>query len=147
MGPKCGPGDRLSNAEVSSKSGQWRPDWWQKCVLKKTQEPTILGANYSNRKVTAQHTFQCRNNFGSKGRLHPLAGHLRPLARRLRPLTGRLRPLTRPVRPLASPAKRKMALKRVPRTRISVSTPELAIVFRGESVSGHPGARGGPKMD
>ena len=26
-----------------------------------------------------------------------------------------------------------------------VSTPELAIIFRGESVSGHPGARGGPK--
>ena len=38
-----------------------------------------------------------------------------------------------------------MATKRVPRARISVSTPELAIIFRGESVSGHPGARGGPK--
>ena len=25
-----------------------------------------------------------------------------------------------------------------------MSTPELAIIFRGESVSGHPGARGGP---
>ena len=25
-------------------------------------------------------------------------------------------------------------------------TPELAIIFRGESVSGHPGARGGPKV-
>ena len=36
-----------------------------------------------------------------------------------------------------------MATKRVPRARISVSTPELAIIFRGESVSGHPGARGG----
>ena len=41
--------------------------------------------------------------------------------------------------------KRKMATKRVPRARISVSTPELAIIFRGESVSGHPGAGGGPK--
>ena len=38
-----------------------------------------------------------------------------------------------------------MATKRVPKARISVSTPELAIIFRGESVSGHPGARGGPK--
>ena len=28
---------------------------------------------------------------------------------------------------------------------ILVSTPELAVIFRGESVSGHPGARGGPK--
>ena len=51
LGPKCAPGGRLSNAEVSSKSGQWRPDWWQKCVLKKSQEPTIVGANYSNRRV------------------------------------------------------------------------------------------------
>ena len=41
--------------------------------------------------------------------------------------------------------KRKMATKRVPRARIRVSTPELAIIFRGESVSGHPGALGGPK--
>ena len=38
-----------------------------------------------------------------------------------------------------------MATKRVPRARISVSTPELAIIFRGESVSGHPGARNAPK--
>ena len=37
-----------------------------------------------------------------------------------------------------------MATKRAPRARISASTPELAIIFRGESVSGHPGARGGP---
>ena len=28
--PNCGPKDRLLNAEVSSKSGQWRPDSWQK---------------------------------------------------------------------------------------------------------------------
>ena len=41
--------------------------------------------------------------------------------------------------------KQKMATKGVPRARIRVSTPELAIAFRGESVSGHPGARGGPK--
>ena len=40
----------------------------------------------------------------------------------------------------------KMTAKRVPRARISVSTPELAIVFRGESVSGHPGARGGQQI-
>ena len=38
-----------------------------------------------------------------------------------------------------------MATKRVPRARISVSTPELAIIFRGDSVSGHPWARGGTK--
>ena len=43
--------------------------------------------------------------------------------------------------------KRKMAAKRVPRARIRVSTPELAIIFRGESFSGHPGARGGPKKN
>ena len=40
--------------------------------------------------------------------------------------------------------KRKKVTKRIPRARIRVSTPELAIAFRGESVSGHPGARGGP---
>ena len=28
MDPKCVPGEQLSNAEVSSKFGQWRPDWW-----------------------------------------------------------------------------------------------------------------------
>ena len=39
-----------------------------------------------------------------------------------------------------------MATKRVPRAPIRVSTYELAIIFRGESVSGHPGARGGPKI-
>ena len=39
--------------------------------------------------------------------------------------------------------KRKIATKGVFRARICVSTPELAMVFRGESVSGHPGARGG----
>ena len=33
MAPKCGPRDQLLNAEVSSKSGQWRLDWWRKCVL------------------------------------------------------------------------------------------------------------------
>ena len=38
-----------------------------------------------------------------------------------------------------------MATKRVPRAPILVSTPELAIIFRGESVSGHPGARSAPK--
>ena len=84
--------------------------------------------------VFAQHNFYCRVNFGSKGRLRLLAG-------RLRPLTGRLRPS-------ASPAKQKMATKRSPRTRISVSIHELAIIFRGESVSGHPGAQGGqPKSE
>ena len=41
--------------------------------------------------------------------------------------------------------KRKIATKGVFRARICVSTPELAMVFRGESVSGHPGARGGQK--
>ena len=41
--------------------------------------------------------------------------------------------------------KRKIATKGVSRARICVSTPELAMVFRGESVSGHPGAPGGPK--
>merc|ERR1711973_854525 len=50
-GPKCAPGDQLSNPKVSSESGQWRPDWWQKHVLKKSQEPTIVGASYSNRRV------------------------------------------------------------------------------------------------
>ena len=39
--------------------------------------------------------------------------------------------------------KRKMATKRVPRARIRVSTLEVPTVFRGESVSGHPGPRGG----
>ena len=39
---------------------------------------------------------------------------------------------------------RKMATKAVPRARVLVSTPELAIICRGESVSGHTGARGGP---
>ena len=34
-----------------------------------------------------------------------------------------------------------MATKWVPRERIRASIPELAIIFRGESVSGHPGAR------
>ena len=42
MGPKCAPGGRLSNPEVSSESGQRRPDWWQKYILKKAQEPCIL---------------------------------------------------------------------------------------------------------
>ena len=42
--------------------------------------------------------------------------------------------------------KRKMATKWVPKARIRVSTLELAIIFRGESVSGHPGSRGGPKI-
>ena len=41
---------------------------------------------------------------------------------------------------------RKMATKRVPRARIRVSTPKLAIIFRGETVSGNPGARRGPKI-
>ena len=51
MGPKCAPGGQLSNPEVSSESGHWRPDWWQKYVFKTSQEPTIVGANYSNRRV------------------------------------------------------------------------------------------------
>ena len=38
-----------------------------------------------------------------------------------------------------------MATRRVPRARIWVSTPDLGRFFRGESVSGHPGAWGGPK--
>ena len=40
--------------------------------------------------------------------------------------------------------KRNMATKRVPRAPILVSTPELAVIFRGESVSDHTGAQGGP---
>ena len=40
----------------------------------------------------------------------------------------------------------KMAANWAPRARIVVSTPELAIVFRGVSVSGHPGARGGQQQ-
>ena len=32
--PKCGPRDQLSNHKVSSKSGQWRPDSWQKTAFK-----------------------------------------------------------------------------------------------------------------
>ena len=51
MGPKCAPGGRLSNPEVSSESGQRRPDWWQKYILKKAQEPCIFGAKCSNRRV------------------------------------------------------------------------------------------------
>ena len=47
---------------------------------------------------------------------------------------------------LALTEKRKMATKWVPRARFRVSTPELAIMFRGGSVSGHPGARGGQKV-
>ena len=49
--PKSGPKDQLSNAEVSSESGHWRPDWWQKCVLRKSQKPVIVGAKYSKRRV------------------------------------------------------------------------------------------------
>ena len=51
MGPKCAPGDQLSNPRVSSKSGQLRPDWWQTYGMKKSQEPAIVGASYSNRGV------------------------------------------------------------------------------------------------
>ena len=29
IGSSCSPRDQLSIPEVSSKSGQWRPDWWQ----------------------------------------------------------------------------------------------------------------------
>ena len=47
-GPKCAPESQLSNPEVSSESGHWRPDWWRKYVLKKSQEPCIFGARYSN---------------------------------------------------------------------------------------------------
>ena len=63
MAPKCGPGDRLSNRKVSSKSGQWRPDSWQKYVLNKSQMPTIVGANYTNRKVNINRlrTFSLEN--------------------------------------------------------------------------------------
>ena len=50
-----------------------------------------------------------------------------------------------PVAAEAAQGADRMATKRAPRARISVSTPEVAIIFRGESVSGHPGARGGPK--
>ena len=57
MAPTCGPGDQLLNAEVSSKSGQWRPDWWQKCVLRKSQQPIILGASYSDRMVPSVFPF------------------------------------------------------------------------------------------
>ena len=48
MGPTCAPGGRLSNHKVSSKSGQWRPYWWQKYIWKKSHEPRIFGAKYSN---------------------------------------------------------------------------------------------------
>ena len=44
MAPICAPGDQLSNPKASSKSGQWRPDRWRKYVLKKSQEPPIVGA-------------------------------------------------------------------------------------------------------
>ena len=37
-----------------------------------------------------------------------------------------------------------MATKWVPRARSQVSTPLLVMIFRGESVSGHPGARTAP---
>ena len=66
-----------------------------------------------------------------------IQGTLAPLSRAFAPLNRALAP--------PSPAKRKIATKRVPRARIRVSTPGLAIIFRGESVSGHLGARGGPK--
>ena len=61
VGPKCAPGGRLSNPEVSSESGQWRPDWWQKRVLKKSQEPTIVGANYSNLGIGAKNSSGASN--------------------------------------------------------------------------------------
>ena len=51
MGSKCAPGDQLLNAEVSSKSGQWRPDWWQEYALTKSQEPTRVAASDSNRRA------------------------------------------------------------------------------------------------
>ena len=38
-----------------------------------------------------------------------------------------------------------MATKPVPKAQLRVWTPLLVMIFRGESVSGHPGARGGPK--
>ena len=74
MGPKCGPGGQLSNAGVSSESGQWRPDWWQKHVLKKTQEPTIVGANYTSLGVPRQLAVRAQGcsgsqNFGTPGTL------------------------------------------------------------------------------
>ena len=43
------------------------------------------------------------------------------------------------------PGREKVAREGVPRARARVSTPELAITLRGESVSGHPVARGGPE--
>ena len=39
MGPKCAPEDQLTNPEVTSKSGRWRPDWWAKYVLEKALSP------------------------------------------------------------------------------------------------------------
>ena len=41
--------------------------------------------------------------------------------------------------------KQKMATKRAPRAPILASTSEFAIIFRGESVSGHPGTLRGKK--
>ena len=35
--PECGPRDQLSNPNVSSKSGQWRPDPWQETFFKNYQ--------------------------------------------------------------------------------------------------------------
>ena len=74
MGPKCGPGGRPSNVEVSSESSPWRPDWWQKHVLKKTQEPTIVGANYTSLGVPRQLAVRAQGcsgsqNFGTPGTL------------------------------------------------------------------------------
>ena len=48
MGPKCGPGDQLSNPKVSSKSGQWRPDWWQKSVLEKSRFAPVTLTPFAN---------------------------------------------------------------------------------------------------
>ena len=41
---------------------------------------------------------------------------------------------------------RYMAMKRAPKAPLGVLTPELAIFLRGNFISGHSGARGGPKQ-
>ena len=44
--PECGPREQLLNPKISSKSGQWRPDSWQKAVKETKPQKTRKTLNF-----------------------------------------------------------------------------------------------------
>ena len=129
--PTCATKDKLLNAGVWSKSGQWRPDSLQKHSFANPPPhypPLKLPSTDASqlRKRVFEHSFGFWTAPAPPGTKNPDKNTV---------FSGRFCP----------DRKTKKGHQMGPKEPSLASTPEVAIIFRGDSVSSHPGARGAPQ--